>query len=110
VVLSNVISSPEDKGEVAVSDGAGKRQAENYHPPDMPKSRSKRVRRQPPPKPKPKRSPPAVAVLFFLLLGAGVVVIVGNYVGVFPGETSNPRLWYGLGLITASFVVATQWH
>lgn len=76
----------------------------------MPKSRSKRVKRQPPPKPKPKKSPPWVPALFFTLLMAGVIIIIANYMGVFPDETSNPRLFYGLGLISGSFVVATQWH
>jgi hypothetical protein len=76
----------------------------------MPKSRSKRRRRHPPPKPKPKRSPPFVGALFFTLLLSGVVVIVGNYVDVFGGGTANWRLWYGLGLVSASFIVATRWH
>jgi Cell division protein CrgA len=76
----------------------------------MPKSRSKRVKRQPPPKPKPKRSPVWVPALFFTLLMAGVIIIIANYMGVFPDETSNPRLFYGLGLISGSFIVATQWH
>jgi hypothetical protein len=75
----------------------------------MPKSRSKRRRRQPPPKPKPKKSPIFIAPLFFTLLMTGVVTIVGNYVDVF-GSTSNWRLWYGLGLVTVAFFVATQWH
>jgi hypothetical protein len=75
----------------------------------MPKSRSKRRPHHPPPKPKPKRSADWVGVLFFLLLGVGVLIIVGNYVGLF-GDTSNWRLWYGLGLIAASFIVATQWY
>ncbi|MDQ3985773.1 MAG: cell division protein CrgA [Actinomycetota bacterium] len=76
----------------------------------MPKSRSKRRRRQPPPKPKPKKSAIWVPALFFTLLGAGVLIIIGNYMGIFPGDTSNPRLWYGLGLISGSFIVATNWH
>ncbi len=76
----------------------------------MPKSRSKRRRYQPPPKPKPKRSPPWVPVLFFTLLAAGVIILIGNYMGLFPGETSNARLWYGLGCISASFIVATNLH
>ncbi len=75
----------------------------------MPKSRSKRSPRQPPPKVKPKRSADWVGALFFLLLLSGVVIIVGNYAGVF-GETSNWRLWYGLGLVSGAFLVATQWH
>jgi hypothetical protein len=76
----------------------------------MPKSRSKRVRRQPPPKPKPKKSPPWIGASFFVLLLAGATVIIVNYMGVFEGGTSNTRLWYGLGLISAAFLVATRWH
>ena len=76
----------------------------------MPKSRSKRRVKQPPPKPKPKQSPQWVGVLFFVLLGCGVVVIIGNYIGIFPGDTANWRLFYGLGLIAGSFLVATRWH
>jgi len=76
----------------------------------MPKSRSKRQRRQPPPKPKPRRSPPLIGGLFFTLMLTGVVIIIGNYVNLFGGSAANWRLWYGLGLLTASFVVATQWH
>ena len=75
----------------------------------MPKSRSKRVRRQPPPKAKPKRSAPWVGALFFTLLGAGVIIIVGNYIGLF-GATDNAKLWYGLLLVAGAFGVATQWH
>lgn len=76
----------------------------------MPKSRSKRVRRQPPPKAKPKTSPPWVGGVFFALLGAGVIVIVAHYLGALPGGTQPYQLWVGLGLISGSFVVATQWH
>ena len=76
----------------------------------MPKSRSKRVRRQPPPKPKPKSSPPWVGATFFVFLLAGTAVIIMNYMNVFAGGTSNARLFYGLGLISASFIVATRWH
>lgn len=75
----------------------------------MPKSRSKRVRRQPPPQPKPKRSPTWVAALFYALMGSGVFVIIGNYAGLM-GATSNPRLFYGLALILGAFMVATRWH
>jgi Cell division protein CrgA len=75
----------------------------------MPKSRSKRVRRQPPPKPKPKQSPPWVGVLFFTLLGAGVIIIVGNYIGLF-GPTDNSKLWLGLACVAVAFGVSTQWH
>lgn len=75
----------------------------------MPKSRSKRVKRQPPPKAKPKQSPPWVGALFFTFLAAGVIIIVINYLGI-PGGTNNWRLWFGLGLIAGAFAIATQWH
>ncbi|MGH2730525.1 MAG: cell division protein CrgA [Actinomycetota bacterium] len=76
----------------------------------MPKSRSKRKRRQPPPKPKPKQSPPWVGALFFTLMAAGIIIIIGNYLSIFPGGTANWRLYTGLAMISGSFIVATQWH
>ncbi|MBA3430205.1 MAG: cell division protein CrgA [Actinobacteria bacterium] len=76
----------------------------------MPKSRSKRVRKQPPPKPKPKQSPTWVGALFFVLLGLGVALIIVNYLGLLPGGTRPAFLFVGLGLMATSFVVATQWH
>jgi cell division protein CrgA len=76
----------------------------------MPKSRSKRVRRQPPPKTKPKKSPPWVGAVFFTFLLTGVTVIISNYLEILPIEVQNWALWYGLGLISVSFGVATRWH
>jgi hypothetical protein len=76
----------------------------------MPKSRSKRVSRQPPPKSKPKQSPPWVGALFFLMMAAGIVTIVSHYVGLLPGGTQPYQLWVGLGMILGAFLVATQWH
>jgi hypothetical protein len=76
-----------------------------YRP--MPKSRSKRVTRQPPAKPKPKQSPRWVGALFFGLMAVGVAVIIVYYLR---GADPSYGLWIGLGLISASFVVATQWH
>jgi Cell division protein CrgA len=76
----------------------------------MPKRRSKRRKRPPPPKPKPRSSPVFVGPLFFTLLGVGVIVIIGNYLELFPGPTSNWRLWYGLALVAGAFGVATQWR
>ena len=81
--------------------------ASRYYLDPMPKSKSKRVRRQPPPKAKPKRSPPWVGALFFTLLMAGIITIVSHYLG---GAVRAYQLWVGLGLIAGSFVVATQWH
>ena len=76
----------------------------------MPKSRSKRVRRQPPPKQKPKSSPPWVGTSFFVFLLAGAAIIIVNYIGSFEGGTTNSRLFYGLGLIAVAFMLATRWH
>ncbi|MDQ3645896.1 MAG: cell division protein CrgA [Actinomycetota bacterium] len=79
----------------------------------MPKSKSKRTPGKPPPKKNPtsrRASNDWVGALFFTLLGAGVIVIIANYLGAWPGGTEPWKLWAGLGLIASSFVVATQWH
>ena len=44
------------------------------------------------------------------MLLAGVIVIITHYLGVLPNGTQPYQLWVGLGLISASFIVATQWH
>jgi hypothetical protein len=51
-----------------------------------------------------------VGALFFILLLGGVATIVAHYLGVLPDGTQGYQLWVGLGLISVSFVVATQWH
>jgi hypothetical protein len=51
-----------------------------------------------------------VGALFFILLGGGMIIILGHYLGLLPGNTQPYQLWLGLGLISVSFVVATQWH
>jgi hypothetical protein len=76
----------------------------------MPKSKSKRVSKQPPPKAKPKVSPLWIGSLFFTMISSGVIIIVVHYLGAFPTGTQPYQLWWGLGLIAGSFVVATQWH
>jgi len=48
--------------------------------------------------------------LFFTLLIVGVIVIIANYVDAFADGAQNGRLWYGLLLISSSFMVATRWH
>jgi hypothetical protein len=57
-----------------------------------------------------KVSPWWVPTLMFGFLGLGVVVIVLNYVGLLPGETSNGYLLLGLGFITLGFITATNYH
>ena len=76
----------------------------------MPKSRAKRTTKRPPPKAKPKRSSQWVGAVLFVLMAAGIGIIIVNYLDLFPGGTSNWRLFYGLILVSGSFVVATQWH
>jgi hypothetical protein len=50
-----------------------------------------------------------VGVVFFTLLGAGVIIIVGNYVQLF-GPTDNANLWLGLACVAVAFGLSTQWH
>lgn len=57
-----------------------------------------------------KSSPIWVPILMFVLLGAGMLVILANYLGVLPGETSNAYLGIGLGSICAGILVATQYR
>jgi hypothetical protein len=51
-----------------------------------------------------------VGAIFFSLLVGGVIVIITHYLGVLPGGTQPFQLWVGLGMISVSFMVATQWH
>ena len=58
-----------------------------------------------------KVSPRWVPVLMFTLLAVGMLVIVGNYMGLVPGgETQNVYLFVGLGLITGGFITATRYR
>ena len=65
-----------------------------------------------PPIPKSKKvSPRWVPALMFTCLLLGVAIVILNYLPhVLPGGTSNWYLLLGLGLITAGFVTATQYH
>jgi LPXTG-motif cell wall-anchored protein len=46
-----------------------------------------------------------------ILLVAGMLTIILNYLSLMPGgEPSNAYLLGGLGLITAGFIVATRWR
>jgi hypothetical protein len=46
----------------------------------------------------------------FTFFGLGVLVIVLNYLNLLPGEAKNSYLFLGLGLITAGFLLATQYR
>jgi hypothetical protein len=54
-------------------------------------------------------SPTWVPVLMFVLLGAGMLIIILNYVGIM-GDASNWRLILGLGFILGGIMVATQYR
>ena len=48
-----------------------------------------------------------------IIMAAGVLIIILNYVGKMPGTgwtTQNWPLFTGLGLIGLGFVLATAWH
>jgi hypothetical protein len=77
-----------------------------------PKKQATPTGRYTPPTPKSKKvSPKWVPAVMFTCLGAGVLIILANYVGLMPGGDANN--WYlllGLGLITAGFLTATQYR
>jgi hypothetical protein len=58
-----------------------------------------------------KVSPRWVPIAMGVLLVAGMLTIILNYLSLMPGgEPSNAYLLGGLGLITAGFIVATRWR
>ena len=57
-----------------------------------------------------KVSPRWVPVLMFVLLGAGVLTILSNYLGLLPGGAKNTYLLIGLALITGGFITATRYR
>jgi len=63
-----------------------------------------------PPKPKTaKRSPLWVPTTMLTALGAGMVVILGNYLQLLPGgAVRNSYLFLGLELLVGGFVLSTQ--
>lgn len=60
--------------------------------------------------PETKKSPIWVPILLFTFLVVGAVLIIINYLGVFPGGANNWWLLTGLGLILAGVVTATRLH
>jgi hypothetical protein len=57
-----------------------------------------------------KSSPIWVPILMFFFLIAGMLVILANYLGILPGDTSNAYLGIGLACICAGILVATQYR
>lgn len=63
-----------------------------------------------------KESPRWVPIAMFTLLALGMIIIIGNYLelwpgpGILPEAASNAYLLIGLGFITAGFIVATRWR
>lgn len=76
----------------------------------MPRSKSKRSRYTPPPPKKPPPSPLWLPVTMFVLMGLGMLVVIVNYLELLPGGAGNHYLFIGLGLITAGFILATQYR
>jgi hypothetical protein len=69
-------------------------------------------KRYTPPTPKAvKRSQLWVPVAMFTSMGAGVAVIIGNYLQLLPGgDAKNSYLILGLALMIAGFVLSTRYH
>jgi len=58
-------------------------------------------------------SPRWVPVLMFALWGIGLLMIIGNYMGVLPGSGDAGNGWYlvgGLGAILGGIITATQYR
>ncbi len=57
-----------------------------------------------------RHSPGWFGPMLLVLLVAGLLLIVGNYVGILPGGTSNWYLIGGLVGIVVGAMMATQYH
>jgi hypothetical protein len=77
----------------------------------VPQSKSKRSRYTPPPTKKKPPSPLWVPVALTTLLVTGLLVVVLNYLALLPsGDTQNRYLLLGIGLISAGFLMATNYR
>jgi len=81
-------------------------------PAKPPTARAAKPGRYTPPNPKStKASPLWVPAAMFTCLLLGLLVIVGNYLGLLPGGTAqNSSLLIGLGLMIAGFGLSTQYR
>jgi drug/metabolite transporter (DMT)-like permease len=78
----------------------------------MPKSRQRQKRTgrpyaPPPPRKRRRKTPSWYGIVVLGLIGAGVALIVWNYMR--GDSASNVMLWVGLGVIATGFAAATQW-
>jgi hypothetical protein len=78
--------------------------------PASPKGPVASSRYTPPVPRKIKSSPAFVPIIMGVLLAGGAALIIVNYLNLLPGGAKNEYLLVGLGMITAGFVTATQWH
>jgi hypothetical protein len=81
----------------------------------MPKSKGRRKpkHRSQPAKPEPskhKESPTWYVALMFGVMAIGALVVILNYIGVFPGGTDSIWLYSGLGLIGVGFVMTLNYY
>jgi hypothetical protein len=76
----------------------------------VPQSKSKRSRYTPPPPKKRPASPLWMGVAITVMLLTGLVIVVGNYLGVLPGDAENRYLILGLILISGGFMLATGYR
>jgi hypothetical protein len=55
-------------------------------------------------------SPPWYPFVILAFFAVGLLCIVLNYLGVFPGGASNVYLFIGLAGIVLGFIAATRYH
>ncbi len=89
-------------------------------PESRPRSKQKKKGYTPPPprrKPGRKISPKWYGALIIGVMAIGVIVIIGNYMGLMPGTrtatdvSAKPLyLWIGLGCIGLGFLGSTRWR
>ena len=81
-------------------------------PAKPPTARASKTGRYTPPNPKSTKSSPLwVPAAMFTCLLLGLLVIVGNYLGLLPGgKAQNSSLLIGLGLMIAGFGLSTQYR